>query len=60
MTNERSTTSPTPAAPAERKPYQKPSVEKVKLRVKDDVMAICRTSTSATPGTGCKVTPCFS
>lgn len=52
-----------PAAAARqptRKPYQKPTMERVKLRVKDDVMAICRTATSATPGTGCKVTPCFS
>ena len=60
MANERSTTAPASSAPAQRKPYQKPSVEKVKLRVKDDVMAICRTATSATPGDGCKFTPCFS
>lgn len=60
MANQHSTSTPISSAPAPRKPYQKPSVEKVKLRVKDDVMAICRTATSATPGDGCKLTPCFS
>lgn len=57
---ERPTNQPTQTTLAPRKPYQKPTMEMVKLRVKDDVMAICRTVSSGTPGTSCKVTPCFS
>lgn len=56
--------SPEPA-PAEqpespRKPYEKPQVEAIELRVKDDVLAVCRTQSVAQPGIGCKTTPCFS
>ena len=58
--NERLATPTLPIAPPTRKLYQKPAMEMVKLRVKDDVMAICRTGSSSTPGTSCNITPCFS
>ncbi len=46
-----------PASP--RKPYQKPSLEAIQLRVKDDVLAVCRTASSMTSGDTCKSLVCF-
>lgn len=43
-----------------RKPYQKPRLEVVQLRVKEDVLAVCKTGSTATGGANCKITPCFS
>lgn len=45
-----------------RKPYTKPTIEIVQLRVKEHVMAVCKTGSSATTGDGCRVpvTQCFS
>ncbi|GAA5526918.1 hypothetical protein [Herpetosiphon gulosus] len=42
-----------------RKAYVKPTIETVGLRIKEDVLAVCRTTSSATSGANCKITPCF-
>ena len=60
--NERLATPTPPIAPPTRKLYQKPAMETVKLRIKDDVMAVCQTLSSVTTGMGCQTDapPCFS
>ena len=60
--NERLAIPTPPIAPPTRKLYQKPVMETVKLRVKDDVMAVCKTPSSSSPVAGtCTTTlPCFS
>jgi hypothetical protein len=45
--------------------YEAPAIKKVRLVVKNAVLAVCRTSSSATPandpGPDCKINPgCFS
>ncbi len=47
--------------PSARKPYQKPVLEAVQLRVKEEVLATCKTASSATgQASSCLPGACFS
>jgi hypothetical protein len=58
---EQPTSHANPHQPAPRKPYQKPLLEAVQLRVKEEVLATCRTGSSATgQASSCLPGACFS